>query len=269
MLDVVVRGDGSPRDRRAIDDSQQRQHDAGFVVTGQGALGVDVGAGRHLAVHNHEQDEEDSPGVLLVLEDGAQTTEVEGGAADGDDNDANNGAQFPVRHGRQRGASRDGADGAPPNLRNDIQSRQDLRRVPAEAVPGDGHLPEARAGPEGRAPAGDGGAQEGAEDGDGDGLTQVEAKLPPQEPGGQARDVHSGTGPQQGHGRLLVPRLRPLILRAHSLDRLGLDAQLGVHGRLEREQPVQHAGAAAAHGLGARVGGPRGHAVELLLLVVS
>jgi hypothetical protein len=49
-------------------------------------------------VHDHENDEEDQPGVLLVVENGLETAEVDDTATESNDDATKSGRDFAIRY---------------------------------------------------------------------------------------------------------------------------------------------------------------------------
>ena len=138
----------------------------------------------------------------------------------------------------QRESTGDTAHRRPTYLLDCIQDRDQLVRVPAETIPADADLSQARRRAEGRTISRHRTTEYRPEDRDEDRLLETQPELPAQETRCEARSIHGPAGPEQGHGHLLVPGHGTFVLGALADDRLALDAQLVVHTGLE----AAHAG---------------------------
>lgn len=59
---------------------------------------TDDGVGSSHAIHDHEDNEEDEPGILFVVKNGLETAEVDDTAAEGDDDTTKSRRHFAVRY---------------------------------------------------------------------------------------------------------------------------------------------------------------------------
>ena len=90
VVHVVVACHGAPGCRGAVDDRQQGEDGAGEVCACIGCWGGVVGVAACLAKDDHEDHEEDEPGVSLVDENGIESHEGDCECHDSEDNDSEN-----------------------------------------------------------------------------------------------------------------------------------------------------------------------------------
>lgn len=98
VVDVVIGGDGGPGARTTVDNGEQGEDVSGKVGTMKLSIhDVDSMRSGH-TVHDHENDEEDQPGVLLVVENGFETAEVDDTATESNDDATKSGRDFAIRY---------------------------------------------------------------------------------------------------------------------------------------------------------------------------
>jgi len=98
VVDVVIGGDGSPGAGTAVDDGKQREDISSEVCAVEWHFDRGDSMRSSHAVHDHENDEKDEPGVLFVVENGFETAEVDDTATKSNNDATKSGRDPAIRY---------------------------------------------------------------------------------------------------------------------------------------------------------------------------
>ena len=131
ILDVVIRCYSRPRRRAAVDDTEQSQSTSRQIRALQSSRDGQITKAGHLAVHDHEDDEEGDPCKLLIGEDGLQSHKRANKTNHRDENHTQFTADLVVRESLKRQSTSNATNRRPTNLLDSIEDSDQLRRPPA------------------------------------------------------------------------------------------------------------------------------------------